>query len=126
MLTKEIGGFKQFIDQDGTVDLMVSDNNNILYHVVFGSLSRYFIDSYKKDDTEKCIQIISTIELLCNQRDDIYGLKEEIRNIVGVSFLENLHLVGNKYDYEEIQKLLPEALRSDLNKIDQDYGNPYP
>lgn len=84
-------------------------------HMVFGAYTRFLIDEFrnKRAGEESAFQAgLDFMELAIQSHD------AQARNLVIVSFLENLHLAGA--DYSAIKARLGKSLREGLRRIEKD------
>ncbi len=83
-----------------------------LPHCVFGTLTQYVIDEYRKGSVGPGTPFDRALRFL----EEAMGAKDiEVQNLVWVSFLENLHIAGK--DFEAIKARLGPRLRATLKKI---------
>lgn len=92
-------------------DENLKDNEGeILPYVIFGELTRFFINEFEKENFKLCDKIQKYLLDLLSQND------LELNNLVSFGFLENLHQAEN--DYEKIKNNLNPILSNILNEIE--------
>ncbi|MDQ6772225.1 MAG: hypothetical protein M3024_04435 [Candidatus Dormibacteraeota bacterium] len=98
----------------------VDFNEELLPHVLFGDLTRWVIDLYRKShghaDTEKqrteiLDRTLCFLETRFRDSEDTAA-----QDLIAVSFLENLHQAGS--DYQGIKERLGPALQIWLTRLE--------
>ena len=88
-------------------DEHIDDNNKLLEHILTGDLTRYvvklFIES-ENDDTKSDHNMDIIDRILAFLERAMISTDESVRNVVSVSFLENL--VKHEEEYIKLKKLL--------------------
>lgn len=87
--------------------------NQDLPHVVFGDLTRFIINEYCKGRVQKNSPFQRALAFL---EQAAQSSDKNVQNLVGCSFLENLHNAGR--DYAGIRAKLPRTLRVMLAEME--------
>jgi hypothetical protein len=112
-LLRAVPEFQQVFDEH------VNFNGELLTHLLFGDLTRWVIDLYRKSQSgghgapqteEILIRTLDFLEDRCTNAGEV-----GVQNIITVSFLENLHQAGP--DYEGIKNRLGPNLRKVLAEV---------
>lgn len=96
-------------------DEHLKDNRELLDHVLMGDFTRFFISAFRSTmDTRGPIfeQVSLTKRCLDFLEEAMASEDSSVRNLIGVSFLENLHQAGP--DFAAIRKSLGPKLREEM------------
>ena len=98
----------------------ISDYNQLLPHVFMADVTRLILDLASRvkvndPESERTLSVI-----LAEMERGIEEGNDELKNVIGVSFLENLERNDSHYDL--IKSWLGVRLREDLQKIENFYA----
>lgn len=94
----------------------INDNDELLCHVFFGDLTRYVIELNKSIMNNLIDSDVEAMGVILNHLENkVTGLDDNIDNLIGVSFLENLIPLNDEIWH--LESMFGQNLKTEFRKM---------